>query len=806
MTAEQSSGRSIVLESSETVGPGWLPPFDESLVERGRSLVQRNNGLLIVGPPGSGRLALARRIAGPWPVRIHRGTLASVGTPYYALRRLAPHIEIDAGLTPADLALELDRRRPPDQPPVTVILVAADLCDRASFSTLLERASVGAIGLIGTISPGALRHHPMLATSPTIHLTAYDRDGVADLLRHRFGCEPDPVAVELVLSRSEGVYDAIIDVTERAVELGLLARVENTLTLMPDPGDTSALPPVSLSPGSFHIHDLLDVSPEMTDLLQIVALVEETDAHELLAVIPPATLDLAVTHGVLRIDDDVVRFSSAAESAAVDSSLTLARRLELHDRYSAHFPRTFERPRAAMRAALCRRKVRRPLEPDLVLRAARQANLEGLHHEAVIITDPEDGAPVSGSMERAFALVELGDVRELLHLLESIDPETLTEEELTDFVLLRWTHLGPPSQGFDDDLLVGDAETVRRRAAILRLAQLWSGSYQRSGAEPENEVRALIFSGTLCPLNTATAYLALATYQRNSGRTEQAVESARQALAMLRENPVANAFVLDPAHEILAGALIDALDFTAAQDVLVEYSSRPAPHGRAARMGHALWGTLEHRRGRVALALTHARLCLASVSANDPQEISGWMQGMTAELLAQHGLMDEAASLLARSDLAPPVTRLQHDLERRTAEATAFDAIGRIDTAVGLLQGVIRDARGAGLRKAEIEAAAALVQVAGLTSLPALTAAVDAGCGPSGVTAVWSRFARHAAAGDTAALFELVGELTRLDAVVLAAEISRLTLALPVTGGSPLSLGERTILEQIAYGRPPGSN
>ncbi|MCW2769772.1 MAG: hypothetical protein JWR27_1205 [Aeromicrobium sp.] len=789
-----------MLETDETPGSGWPPPFEQALVDEGRALVRSHGGIVVVGPPGSGRLALARRIADPWPVRIHRGTMASVATPYYALRRLAPHIEIQDGYTPADLALELDRRRPLDLPAVTVVLIAMDLCDRASLATLIERASAGAIGLIGTISPEALQHHPLLATAPTVRLSTFDGGGIARLLRQRFGCEPDPVAVEFVRSRSEGVYDAVVDVAERAVELGLLARVEDTLTLMPDPGDTSELPPVSLSPGSFHLHDLLDVSTEMTDLLQIVALVEETDVHEVLTVIPAATLDLAVTHGVLRIDGETVRFCSAAESAAVDSSLTLARRLELHDRFSQHFPRTFERPRAAMRAALCRRKVRRPVEPELVVRAARQANLEGLYHEAVTITQPDEHGVISGATERAFALVELGHHAELHTLLESIDPARLTEEELTDFILLRWTYLAAPA---DDDVLVGDPVTVQRRAAVLRLATLWSTAFQRSGDDLEHEIRTLIFSGTLCPVNTATAYLALSTCQRNGGRSQQAVESARRALDMLQENPLAGAFVLDPAHEILATALLDTLDLAGAEQVLVAYSSRPAPHGRAARMGHALWGLLEYRRGRIGLALTHARLCLASLRGNDPQEVSGWVQAMAAELLAQHGLMDEAASLLERSDLAPRITRLQHDLERRTAEALALDAIGRLDLSVGLLHGVVREARVAGLRKAEIDAAAALVQIGGPDMLPILSRAVETGTDPAGVPAVWARFAQHVEAEDTAALFHLVGDLSELGAVVLAAEIARFTLDFAGTHGRAPSAGERAILEKLAFGTQP---
>jgi hypothetical protein len=792
-----------VLETDDTPGTGWPPPFDQELVDEGRALVRSQGGIVVVGPPGSGRLALARRIAQPWPVRIHRGTMASVATPYYALRRLAPHIEIKDGYTPADLALELDRRRPLDLPAVTVVLIAMDLCDRASLSTLIERASAGAIGLIGTISPEALQHHPLLGAAPTVRLTAFDSAGVARLLRHRFGCEPDPVAVEFVRGRSEGVYDAVVDVAERAVELGLLARVEHTLTLMPDPGDTSELPPVSLSPGSFHLHDLLDVSTEMTDLLQIVALVEETDVHEVLAVIPAATLDLAVTHGVLRIDGETVRFCSAAESAAVDSSLTLARRLELHDRFSEHFPRTFEHPRAAMRAALCRRKVRRPVEPELVVRAARQANLEGLHREAVAITEPDGSGDVAGATERAFALVELGHHAELHTLLQSIDPAALTEEELTDFILLRWAHLARPTEGSDDDILVGDARTVRRRAAVLRLATLWATAFQRSGDDLEHEIRTLIFSGTLGPLNTATAYLALSTCQRNGGRSQQAVESARRALDMLLENPLAGASVLDPAHEILAIALLDALDLAGAERVLVAYSSRPAPHGRAARMGHALWGLLEYRRGRIGLALTHARLCLAALRGNDPQEISGWVQAMAAELLAQHGLMDEAESLLERSDLAPGVTRLQHDLERRTAEALAFDAIGRLDMSLRLLHGVVRQARAAGLRKAEIDAAAALVQVGGPDMAPILSRAVEPGTDAAGVPAVWARFVRHVEAEDTTALFHLVGDLSNLGAVVLAAEIARFTLDFGGAHGRPPSPGERAILEQVAFGAQP---
>lgn len=778
--------------------PGWPAPFDDALVDHGRDLMARHGGLLVVGPPGTGRLALARSIAAPGHLRIHRGTLAAASTPLYALRRLARHLDIHDDRSTADLALHLDSGRPADLPTLTVVLIGADLCDGPSLRTLLERAANHQIGLIGTIRPEALRHQPALSTAPTIQLPALGRHGVAHLLRQRFGREPDPVAVEFVHSRSQGIYDAVISVTESAVSLGLLAAVEDTLTLMPDPWDSADLPPVPLSAGSFHLHDLLDGGPELTDLLQIVALVDEVDVHELMAALPPGPLDLAVSHGVLKIEDGVVSFVLAAEAAAIDSAMTLPRRLEIHQQYQARFPRTFERPRAAMRAALCRRKVRRHVEPELAVRAARQANLEGLYREAVTITEPESpGEAVAGPMERAFALVELGEVPAIVELIESTDPAVLTDEELTDFILLRWTYL-PPRADKDQDVLTGDAESVRRRTAVLQLARLWATAFQRGGPELESEARTLAFSGILGPLNTAICYLALSTLERNAGKPGHAVESARAALGLLRAVPTANAYVVEPAYEILAVALLDTLDFAAVEEILIAYSARTAPHGRIARMGHALWGSLEFRRGRVGLALTHARVCQESLSVHDPQQISTWVQAHTAELLAHHGLIDEAEALLETPDLQATLGRRQHDLEGRIALAAAFDATGHLDRAIILLQGVIAQAREADLRKAEIDAAATLVQIAGPVMVPELARAVAGLEDPTGVPEVWCRFVAAVEAEDMTALFALVAHLTDLGAVVLAAEISRFTLDFAGTGRE-LTAGQRLLLEHVAF-------
>lgn len=776
----------------------WLPPFDNSLVEHGRKLAEHGT-LIIIGPPGTGRLILARRIAEPGSVLIHRGTLASASSPYYALRRLKPNLGIVGDESPADLALKLDGLRPEGSDPVTVILIGADLCDHASFSTLIERATIGGIQLIATIRPEALAHHPLLGTAPRIELSALDHAGIAHLLQQRFDVEPDPVVVEFVHARSQGAYDAVIEVTESALALGLLAVVEDTVTLMAETGDPPLLPAVGLSPGSFPLHDLLEVSPALTDLLQIVALVDEVDVHELMAALPGAPLDLALSHGVLKEVDEVVSFVVAAEAAAVDASLTLARRMELHDQYSAVFPHTFERPRAAMRAALCRRKVRRPVEPELAVRAARQANLEGLYREAILITEPTspDEHP-SAPMERAFALVELGRTAELITLLEHVTPGALTEEELTDFILLRWTYL-THGLGDDSDVLVGDTASVRRRSAVLHLAQLWAVSFQRSSPELETEIRTLLFSGSLSPLNTATGYLVLSTCQRHGGRSSQAAESARTALNLLRDNPIANAYVLEPAYEILLIALLDTLDFPAVEEVLVEYSSRPAPHGRAARMGHALWGLLEHRRGRIGLALTHAQLCLASLEKTDPQEIRGWVRAMTIELLAQHGRLDEVESMLTRPDVGPTSRRLQHDLERRTAEASSYDAVGRLDEAITILQGVVVEARATGLSKAEIDAAAMLVQIAGPPMLLQLKRAVDRVEDPTGIPAVWSRFVAAVESENVNGLFLLAGHLAGLKAAALAAEIARFTLDFADASGPDLTNGERLLLERVAY-------
>jgi hypothetical protein len=791
-------------EAPHDSAPRWLPPFDDGLVEHARKVLDESGGVLIVGQPGSGRLDLARRVAEPGPLLLHRGTIAGRATPYFALRRLAPTLDIPLDATSADLVLAMGRRAARGGPPPTIALLGIDLCDLPSLSTLIERSRHGEVRLIGTIRPEALAHHPIFRTSHVIELPPLGRADISRHLAHRFSCYPGPIGVEYVRSRSQGAYDAMVTVAEDAVDRGRLGAVDGTLTLIPDrdaPDEPLALP----SPDSFALHELLGTDSDLADLLQIVAIVEEADIHELLAALPSAPLDRVLSHGILKVVGEVVSFVVAAEGEAVASSLTLPRRADLHDTYSAQFTRTFERPRPALRAALCRREVRRTVEPELAARAARQANLEGLYHDTLKVTAPSGpGEPVWGAMERAFALVELGRVDELITLMQGLDPLTLTEAELVDFLVLRRHYLDvSPS---DDDARSADAETARRRRAAVQLVRLGERTRQGASSELEGEIRALVFSGLLCPVNTARGYLALSAVQRNTARPEHAVESARSALALLRADPFCSAAALDPAYEALILALLDLLELGEAEATLLEYSTRRAPHGRPARMGHAVFSILAHHRGWVTLGRTHAQLALRALDRHDPQGVAGWLRAVTAELLAQEGRPDEALALLAEPDLQPRAARIDYELERRVAEGAAYDAVGRYDQSTALLLGVVHEARRHGMTMTEINAAALLVQVGGRASLPALAAAVrdveDSPGRPRGLPAVWRRFVTAVEAEDLTALFALVAHLADIEVGALAAEIARFTLVLAESVEPTLSVGERLLLEHTAFQTP----
>lgn len=789
--------------NAKPAGP-WPAPFSAAFISQARQLLERRSVLVIVGPLGGSRNRLAADVAGvpEGPVWTrHVARLGEDDLRFFAVQQLLTGLHLDHTDTvhTAEAAARQILRGLVEVAPV-LIIANADLCDPESIEVLIRLAAAGAIRLIATLTPETVSEQQrLLSVAEVIDIPPLDRPTISELLRLRFGAAPHPTVVELLVERTEGSYGVIREVSDAAFDSGMIVPVEGVLVVNPAGSAATAdrlaglwAPPVV---------ERLGGGDAVSDVIHLTALLGELDLEEARRHLDHDTIDGALRHGTLRTLGAGLAFTSRAESTFVQRTMPRERQIELFDRFAGVLTSSLERPGVALHAADWWRTAGRLLPVELAGRAAREANLSGRHRRTLVYTHPDhnESGIVVEPIERAFALVELGDTTALSEMFASLEPSELTEDELLPY--LRWTARlasGPVRARLVDQAIAAtDPEEARRRAAVNTLAGLLERAFFEGGDELTHQLRTLTFSGRLSPHNQAAAFTALSLVQRHSGHPVQAVESAEFALQILLQCPeTVSAFHLDVTRECQILALISAVDLAGAEQAIQAYSSGIFGHAGSGRMTTALRGLLELFRGDVQQALVNARLCLAGLRRHDPHQIRGWVEGMLAQILVQVERPDEAREMLEIST-SHPADRVQHDLERRITQACAHDALAEPEEALVILAGVMDEARERGLRLSEIDAAVLSVQIGGPPHLPMLLQAVDGLVDPSGTPAIWQRFAWAARDYDIPALAKLADDLHERGAHLFAAEVAQYVLDM-ARRKTDLDADTRSHLQQLA--------
>ncbi|MCW2831629.1 MAG: hypothetical protein JWP31_2321 [Aeromicrobium sp.] len=784
----------------------WPEAFTDQFVAQVRELLGVRPVLAIVGPVGGNRNRLAALVAAAPEEPVwwrHVARFGERNQPYFALRQILRSIRPGADDTPQMIeAAAIEAIRSLGAGKVNLVLGNVDLYDQQSIEVLAGMAMRGAITIVATLQPNGVQLVPQLMSlAEVVELPPLDHRTVAALLRVRYGLLAHPAVVDVVLKRSEGAYGAIREIVDAACAAGTLSEIEGAMAINPDQSRSSAAEFGSLHP-LLSVQGLDDTAP-VRDLVELTAVLGYLEADEVRASLGSAPVADALAHGALRETNGLIAFSIKAESMLVARGLPQERLTALFEQHAEQLPGSLSRLENAVRAADWWRSAGRTPPVELAARAAKVANLSGRHRRAVVFTDPQiygTDTPVAPG-ERAFALFELGEARDLDALFESLDPLGLTEEELVPY--LRWVaRLSDPAdreQRRDGIVRHGaDATTRRRREAVRSLVDLLERAFEETSDDTQLRLRAIAFSALLSPANRALAFTTLSALQRHAGLPRQAVESADFALRLLREEAEpASAFHLNVAQECQILALITLVDLPRADRALEVYSAGPFGRAGSGRMATGLRAMLEMFKGDMQQALVNARLSLASLERVDPHHIRGWVEAILAQVLVQFDRVEEARDMLARSD-EHRARRLQHDLERRISQACAHDALAEPERALEILREVYDTSTARGIKLIQVDAAVLSVQIGGPPHLDLLFEAVDGLVDPSGTPALWQEFASLVKTYDVAGLIDLAERLAGLDAKLFAAEVAQYALDV-ARRASDLDEATRRHLRDLAH-------
>ncbi|MFI5429119.1 hypothetical protein [Aeromicrobium sp. UC242_57] len=466
-----------------------------------------------------------------------------------------------------------------------------------------------------------------------------------------------------------------------------------------------------------------------------------------------------------------------------------------------------QRTESAIRGARWYLESGSPIPAELAPIAAREANRRGLYHRATAYSSTQNTAatPLETQHQRSHALIQIGDTDGLAELLRTIDPAAVPSHELMAFT--RWAIRMIPAEdrpAFRERAIGPEARPVaeqNQRAAAVDLAELLLLALNESGDQHVRRVRALLFSGSLSPVDSAMAHTVLACLLRHAARTSEAVHAAAISLEMLQSPDIlASAPELDPARETLFMSLLGEHDLDGAERVLGQYQAEGARYGRPGRLGPAMSGALEFHRGRPQHGIVSLHLLLEEQPDRDVLHTRGWVQALAAQALVGLGRADEAEQLLASSELDALPGMRQFDLERRLTQAYVHDSLADPDRALEILTDVADEAHAHGLTLVELDARGMIVLIDGPSRAPQLVGAVDDLVAPSGMPAMWKKFAPLAASYDFAGLIELIDELVAEGQTNSASRFAQFTLD-SGRRATDLTAAERERLDLLAH--PP---
>lgn len=790
--------------------PQWPPAFSDEFITSARAMLDRRSALLIVGTPGSNRYRLGTEIVDSPD---HDGVvirqvcqLGDATHPLGVLSRVLADLGGD-GSTHPDEAVTAIRAivRASPAPAPTLLLEDATFAAPECLAALATLAVSRDLRIISTMTPETVSTAPGLATvADRLDLQPLDARTVAELLRARFAGPPHDVLVGFLHQRSGGAYASLCELGDAYAVAGAIDVVEGVVVMRPNRFDAGRRQLAQRRPPRAAAR--LGGTPGIVDLLDLVSLIGEVEWAEAVACTSSEDVALAVRHETLRHQDGVLSMVDPVEAEAIVAALPPSRITALWNAYSDFTQRSIHRPNSVIRTVRWCTESGAVVPSTLAPRAAREVNQHGLYRRTAGFTAPghTSAQPRQTLHERAHALMQIGDRAGLDDLLSTVDPADVSTSELMHFLMWARQVAGPDELTALEARAVpadGDPSDRQRRLGAIELAQLHALAANESSAHLIRRARTMALSGTLSPVDTAMAYTVVAMFLGHAARPAEAVHASRISVAMLESPEIsAGSGLLDEARETLFLSLISAQDLAGAADTLQRYRARPSRYGQAGRLGPSMSGLLEFMRGRVHHGLAEVTMLLDDPTDEGSMRSRGWVESMAAQALIGLERREEAQTMMLAAESHAVAGSRASDLERRVALAFVHDSLAEPDTALEILDAAAAEARGHGLKHVELDALGLSVLIEGPSrARPLLEAAADL-VEPSGVPAIWHRFAPLADTFDFRGLIRMAEELFAAGQLAFAARFAQYTLDAG-RRATDLTAAERSGLIQIVRQR-----
>ncbi len=660
-------------------------------LERVSSLVAAGHGVLLVGPSGMGKSALARvfvdGLPGPSPRHVV-GHAALTDTPYGALagvfdRRLDPGPTTE---TPAGVAAQVAPLlgRPAGRTPLLVV-DDLHLLDEHSALAVLHLASDHAVTVIATAQPVPLPEGGNRLWEEgfveRLELGPLSSDEVLEFLEAALGGPVTVATAQAFARRAAGIPLVLRELVVAALDAGVLHHGE-AWTLRGDP-------PVGSGVRELVARRVAGLPNANRRALDLVAAVEPVAAGMLTDAVPERVLDaleaaqlvtvrmgwggkdeIATAHPIY---GEVLR-ELMPSTRLRRHRLDMARRLE-----SGPSPN----PSDLVRAALWRLDALQPQDPRGLLTAARAARAMSLATaERLARAAVDEAGGVEATLLLAEILTHTGRAVEAARLTAGMPPDSLDDEDRQALVYCAALGQGLQSGDTSHGLALVDAVIAGEPYASdqLRALQVSMLAFDARVEEAAELGEPLLHMVDLPAPVRSLAALGVMGANYWLGRSSLVPDQLEALAPVAREARDQVPYVESSLELITVCSLLDLGEPDRALRIAEAMSTRASEDGDPFTLPRAEYclGRVAHYRGDATAAVGHLRRCPVSISAFDGfmrRNLYGWL----ARAQAEAGDLEAATTSLA---LGSDGTRMKtYEPEWELAEAAVLAAHLDLDAA-----------------------------------------------------------------------------------------------------------------------------